>query len=575
MILSYTVGNTEVLEMPERGDEEASKLLVVKVNEIPAPPPANDKGEQPVAFIRSFNIGPRDRDLIIQVAEDYEENELEKLLVDFAITQQAIRTSDSNQLELFTESGNLRLKIKAGKQPLFFKLRMLKPFDIRESVKFSNPPDVTEDLSAYTQGGPARWPQILETEVVSGKEDGPFASDVLTAPENNPWLALTRFTGLDFFKDGSIAACTWDGDVWHVRMQEGSNKLKWQRIASGLYQPLGLKIINEKIHLTCRDQLAILHDLNGDGETDFYQCLNNDHQVTEHFHEFAMGLQVDAAGNFYYAKSGRHAKKALVPHHGTLLKVSPDGLKTEILATGFRAANGVCLNPDGSFLVTDQEGFWNPKNRINWVTLDPLGKPKFYGNMWGYTDVTDESDAAMEAPLCWITNAFDRSPAELLWVDSPRWGPLNGSLLNLSYGYGKVFLVLHEQMGSLHQGGMIELPIPLFPTGVMRGRFRPQDQQLYLAGMFAWAGNATNPGGLYRLRATGKPILLPVELHARDATIELKFAEPLDKESVTANKVAIKTWSLKRTEKYGSEHYDEKRSACNWQSFRRMARQCG
>ena len=146
----------------------------------------------------------------------------------------------------------------------------------------------------------------------------------------------------------------------------------------------------------------------------------------------------------------------------------------------------------------------------------------------------------------------------MLWVDSPRWGPLNGALLNLSYGYGKVFLVLHEQVGDVHQGGMIELPIPVFPTGVMRGRFRPQDQQLYLAGMFAWAGNATDPGGLYRLRATGKPILLPIELHVHDSTLELKFAELLEKASISAEKVAIKTWSLKRTEKYGSEHYNQK-----------------
>ena len=35
---------------------------------------------------------------------------------------------------------------------------------------------------------------------------------------------------------------------------------------------------------------------------------------------------------------------------------SADGRRTEILANGFRAANGVCLNPDGSFVVTDQEG---------------------------------------------------------------------------------------------------------------------------------------------------------------------------------------------------------------------------
>ena len=334
--------------------------------------------------------------------------------------------------------------------------------------------------------------------------------------------------------------------------------MKWQRIASGLYQPLGLKIVREKIHLTCRDQIAILHDLNGDGETDFYQCFNNDHQVTEHFHEFAMGLQVDSEGNFYYAKSGRHALVAVVPQHGTLLRVPADGSRTDIIATGFRAANGVCLNPDGSFVVTDQEGFWNPKNRINWVTLNPSGKPNFYGNMFGYHDVTDESDSAMEQPLCWITNAFDRSPAELLWVDSPRWKSLNGSLLNLSYGYGKVFSVLHEQVDGKRQGGMIELPIPAFPTGVMRGRFRPQDQELYLCGMFAWAGNATSPGGLYRLRAKDEPIVLPIALHVKESGLHLKFAESVSPDSVSPENISIKSWALKRSKKYGSDHLNEK-----------------
>jgi aspartate/methionine/tyrosine aminotransferase len=41
----------------------------------------------------------------------------------------------------------------------------------------------------------------------------------------------------------------------------------------------------------------------------------------------------------------------VVPHHGTLLKVARDGSTTEILATGFRAANGVCVEPDGTFYV--------------------------------------------------------------------------------------------------------------------------------------------------------------------------------------------------------------------------------
>ncbi len=97
----------------------------------------------------------------------------------------------------------------------------------------------------------------------------------------------------------------------------------------------------------------------------------------------------------------------------------------------------------------------------------------------------------MKQPLCWITNAFDRSPAELLWVTSDKWGPLKGSLLNLSYGHGKIFVVPHETVDGQAQGGMCALPLPPFPTGVMRGRFHPADGQLYACGMFAWAGNQT------------------------------------------------------------------------------------
>jgi putative heme-binding domain-containing protein len=475
--------------------------------------------------------------------------------------------------------GKLRLRIAAGDEPVAFTVwtlshgdTVLNPLEKSSGVSSTEQSDETgigvhrleaaidnpaRNLVALTQGGRSRWSGVIRTKAQIGPDEGPFTVDVLTAPESNPWLAQTRFTGLDFSETGDIAICSWDGDVWWVETDTDTSELRWRRIATGLFQPLGLKIVDGKIHVTCRDQLVVLHDLNGDGEIDFYECLNSDHQVTEHFHEFAMGLQVDSEGNFYYAKSGRHALPAVVPQHGTLLKVSPDGAKTEILATGFRAANGVCLNPDGSLAVTDQEGFWIPKNRINWVTPDRSAGPKFYGNLLGYTDVTDTADTAMEPPLCWITNAFDRSPAELLWVDSDRWGQLNGSLLSLSYGYGKIFLVPHERVGGVMQGGMIELPLPTLATGVMRGRFNPGDGQLYLCGMFAWAGNATHPGALYRVRPTGRPAHLPIAIHAKESGMVLRFTEPLEPSTVGPDNVSVKRWTLKRTAGYGSDHHDE------------------
>lgn len=457
-----------------------------------------------------------------------------------------------------TAEGDLRLTIPAGANPLRFTLRVARvPIKADPTALASSMPDApAADLAAFLRGGPARWPEVMKTALKPGRDDGPFAVDTLGLPGSNPWLCLLRPTGFDFLDGGRRAAvCTWDGDVWLVSgLDAPSGELSWRRIASGLFQPLGLKVRYGEIFVACRDQIVILRDLNGDGETDFYENFNSDHQVTEHFHEFAMDLQTDAGGNFYYAKAARHGKTALVPQHGTLLRVSRDGLRTDILATGFRAPNGVCLGDDGTFFLTDQEGFWTPKNRINHVKAGG-----FYGNMWGYHNITDPSDAAMEPPICWITNDFDRSPAELVRVTSDAWGPLKGSLLNLSYGNGKVFVVPYETVGGVMQGGMCALPIPSLPTGLMRGRFHPKDGQLYGCGMFAWAGNQTAPGGFYRIRATGKPMALPTSLHATKTGLELTFTEPIDRASASEpSDYSVRTWSLKRTASYGSAHHDER-----------------
>jgi putative heme-binding domain-containing protein len=508
-VLSYTIGDAAILEL--------------------------DGIEPKGVFTRTLEVGKSSRDLLARIAPE----------------AASVAVIGDTKVTIEKRDGFHVLKIPATATPTRVKVLMAAKGNLGEVVKTSPAP---KPLKPLTVGGPKRWPEMLKTTVTLGKNDGPFAVDTFTTPDRNPWNALLRLTGFDFFPDGKrMAVCTWDGDVWAVSgIDQPEAGLTWQRIASGLFQPLGLKFRDGAIFVCCRDQIVKLHDLNGDGETDFYECFNNDHQATEHFHEFAMGLQTDAEGNFYYAKSGRHALPALVPHHGTLLKVSKDGATTEILATGFRAANGVCLNPDGTFFVTDQEGFWTPKNRINKVE-----KGGFYGNLFGFTDITDTADTAMKQPLCWITNEFDRSPAELIWVPKNTWGPLGGALLNTSYGMGKIYVVPHETVNGQAQGGMCALPLPTFPTGIMRPRFHA-DGSLYVCGMFAWAGNVTAPGGFYRVRYTGKPADLPRELKAKTGGVELTLTDALDPKSVDAKNFDVKVWGLKRTKNYGSKHIDEK-----------------
>jgi putative heme-binding domain-containing protein len=521
VILAYTVGTTNVLESPGREIDPAQPDVPI--------------------FTRTLETGPTTADLTMRVAS----------------TKVAVSLVGEGPSHLIRQDGMTVLSIPRSTSSRVVKV-LMSGGGARALDAYAAASAPSTSLEPLTHGGPRRWPDVLKTNAVIGRDDGPFAADVLTVPDNNPWLCQMRPSGFDFLPDGRRAAvCTWDGDVWLVDcVDEPARGLSWQRIASGLFQPLGLKVVGGRIYVGCRDQIVCLRDLNGDGETDFYECFNSDHQVTDHFHEFAMGLQVDAEGNFYYARAARHGLKAVVPHHGTLLRVGKGGGPTEILATGFRAPNGVCLNPDGTFFLTDQEGFWLPKNRINLVN-----RGGFYGNMWGYHDVTDPSDDAMEPPVCWITNAFDRSPGELVRVETanPAWAPLKGSLLNLSYGNGKVFVVPYEVVDGRMQGGMCALPLPAFPTGVMRGRFHPTNGQLYACGLFAWAGDRTQPGGFYRLRATGKPMFVPVELHARRNTLAITFTGRLDRKAAAdPSRYSARTWSLKRTVNYGSDHHDER-----------------
>ena len=515
IIISYSVGRSNILET--LGMEEKDGEMV---------------------FTRTLNIGPSLSLLKMKVAPT--ENKV-------AISGEGARLSE--------EGGFAVMEVVQGKMAQV-KLFIADPsFSGLEAFVSSSPK--AESLAQYTTtGGKAHYPQEIKSVIAPGAGDGLFAVDQITPPFDNPWASRMKLSGIDFMKDTNIAVvCTTDGDIWRISgLTSGEGSLTWKRIGSGLFQPLGIKVLEEKIYVICRDQLVLLRDFNGDMETDFYESFNHDHQVTDHFHEFAMGLQADRAGNLYYAKSGRHAREALVPQHGTLLKVSKDGKETEIIAKGFRAANGVCINPDGSFLVTDQQGFWNPMNRINWVD----GKGKFYGNMWGYDPPKDSTAVAMEPPMVWVDMEFDRSPSELLWVDSKQWGPLDGGLLSFSYGYGKIQLVLHEKINGQVQGGVIDLPDIKFLTGVMRGRFNPGDGQLYACGMSAWGTNQMlRGGGLYRVRYTGKPLTVPLTLQVSESSITLKFDPKLDpKQAGDVSNYTIQMWGLVRSSAYGSDRYD-------------------
>ena len=404
------------------------------------------------------------------------------------------------------------------------------------------------DLKKLCRGGPARWPQVLTTKGRLGTGIEPYVVDTVTIPDNNPWRSWMRLVAFDFFSDGRAAVSTWNGDVWLVSgLDDKLERVTWQRFAAGLFEPLGLRIINDEVFVLCRDQLTRLRDLNGDGEADFYECFNNDTWVSPSYHAFAFDLQTDRDGNFYYTRCGQRVDPAL-PLNGGMVKVSKDGSRAELIATGLRAANGMAIGPNDEIVCGDNQGNWIPSSRINWI------KP---GSFHGYLPHArrEPPPTDYEKPICWLPMKIDNSSGGQAWVASDRWGPLQGQLLHTSYGRGTLFLVLMEDVDGTKQGGVVPLPLK-FDSGIMRARFNPRDGQLWVCGLQGWQTSGGRDGALQRVRYTGAPVHWPTGLRVKSNGLSITFASAMEEASATDEQnYAIEQWNYEWTEKYGSPEF--------------------
>jgi hypothetical protein len=325
-----------------------------------------------------------------------------------------------------------------------------------------------------------------------------------------------------------------------------------------MYETLGLAIVAGVIYTSGRDQITRYHDLNGDGEADYYENFNNQIMSTEGFHEFVFDLQADKAGNFYFAKANPvngggsgfgsgGGNGTVCSHSGCLFQLSRDGKHLEVIATGFRAPNGIGVRPDGQVTTSDNEGTWVPTTPINWISAP--------GQFCGVrnTLVSQETADHWTPPLAWLSKEYDNSGGGQIWVTSGKWGPFAGDLLHESYGKSSLFLVLKESIGDGRmQGGVVKLPLR-FTSSVMRARFNPEDGQLYVAGLSEWQSNAAKVTGFDRVRYTGRPVYSVNGLRVVKGGLELTFTQPLDPAAATdAQNFSGKRWNYKRTSNYGS-----------------------
>ncbi len=411
-----------------------------------------------------------------------------------------------------------------------------------ESDKFVRivAPAAEHPIANLTRGGEPQWPNVLETRGALGT-GSPYAVDTIAPPFENPWQALLFFGDHDFLPDGTAILCTMQGDVWRVEgLDDKLDRVRWRRIASGLHQALGLVVADRQIYVLGRDQITRLHDTNGDGEIDFYECFSNAYQTSTGGHDYICGLQRDRDGRFYTASSKQG-----------LIRVSADGKLAEVLATGFRNPDGLGLAADGAVTVPSSEGEWVPASMIGLV------KPGQAMPYFGYGG--PKNGAPPDLPLVYLPRGLDNSSGGQVYVSSDRWGPFKDRMVHFSYGTGSHFLLLRDEVAGQPQGGVVPLPGE-FHSGAHRGRFNPRDGQLYVTGMGGWGTYTIADGCFHRVRfvptADKASPQLPIGFHVHENGIRIDFTQAIDaKIASDASKQFAHAWNYRYSAGYGSQEY--------------------
>jgi len=399
-------------------------------------------------------------------------------------------------------------------------------------------PQPASQLAHLTKGGPTQWPTWIETVGTVGV-GRPFANDTIAVPFANPYGALMFLSGLDFLPDGTAAVATMTGEVWLVRGLDAElRQVRWKRFATGLHQPLGVKVVGGRIHVLGRDQVTRLHDLNGDDEADFYECVTNGYATSQGGHDYVIGLEADAQGRFY-TSSGNQGMLRLAGAKGV-----------EVLATGLRNPNGTGFSPDDRFFTSSlQEGNWTPASAI--VQLE-LGKDE--GAHFGYGG--PKAGQAPKPPLLYLPRGEDNSSAGQVFLSDGAWPALRGAgnLVHLSFGAGSALMVTRQQVGGQWQGAAQRIASD-FLSGAQQGRFNPKDGHLYVTGIAGWQTYTTDDGCLQRLRHVGgAPVLVAHEV--RDNGVWLRFDAALDARAVGGLGAHFaQTWNYRYAAAYGSPEF--------------------
>jgi len=366
--------------------------------------------------------------------------------------------------------------------------------------------------------------------------------------------------GMDFLPDGRLLVSTWDAHgalyVLDGVGKNNHNNITVKKIATGLAEPLGVKVVDGEIYVMQKQEITHLKDTDGDDIIDEYRALCDDWGVTSNFHEFGFGLE-EKDGKLYANLAtgilpGGAGMPNQHPDRGSHISVDIKTGQMERVANGLRTPNGVGIGYNGEMFVSDNQGDWLPSSKIMHVE-----KGDWFGSR--AVDFEGTADFTEKKPVVWLPqDEIGNSPSVPTYINV---GPYKNQMIHGEVTHGGVKRVFVEEVEGQYQGALFRF-IQGLEAGINRLKWGP-DGALYVGGIGNpgnWATTGLKWFGLQRLEYNNESAFEMLAVRAKSNGIEIEFTEPIaEYDGGFPSNYEIRQWYYKPTAEYGGPKLDERR----------------
>jgi cytochrome c551/c552 len=382
-------------------------------------------------------------------------------------------------------------------------------------------------------------------------------------------------TALAWRPNGDLVVASLKGQVVAFAKNSLTQSMpQGELLADGLAAPYGIKAGADYVDVAAKYALLRIGRAANDQVLEI-QTLASGWGYTSDYHDWAVGLPQDAAGNYYLALPCFQDNRPAVAgkFKGSILKLvprtpdfaRPEYFAKEVLTHGHRFPMGMALNAQDELFVTDNQGNYNPFNELNFV------RP---GRHFGFVNKGAEKPTEVTSPAIDIPHPWTRSVNGICFLLTPKalqkegkppvFGPLEGHLVGCEYDTRRLIRMSLQRVGDDYQGCSYPLTVPTTPEesplGPICCEISPAGELVVGNLRDSGWGAGNNIGEVIRIAVDPTKFGHGLaEMRATPTGFELDFFQPVDEKLATdpAN-YSLSSYRRESTPAYGGNDIDRR-----------------